>query len=49
MIAVPMVFDVWDSRESSDASAGRLPPTLSELGITSARPSDVMPVVNVTQ
>ena len=44
-----MVFDIWDSHESYDAFATHLLPVLAELGITSARPPDIMPVVNVIQ
>ena len=44
-----MVFDIWDRQQDFDAFAGHLLPILKELGITSARPPDVMPVVAFVQ
>jgi hypothetical protein len=44
-----MVFDIWDSQEDYDALARHLFPVLQELGITSARLPDIMPVDNFTQ
>lgn len=44
-----MVYDVWESQADFDAFAEHLLPILAELGITSSRPPDVMPVVALEQ
>jgi hypothetical protein len=44
-----MVYEVWESREAYDAFAAVLLPILAEEGVTSNRPPDIMPVVNIQQ
>jgi hypothetical protein len=44
-----MVYEIWDSPEDLEAFTQHLNPILSELGVTSNRPPDVMPVINLSQ
>ena len=44
-----MVYEVWESQEAYDAFAAVLLPILAEEGVTSNRPPDIMPVVNISQ
>jgi len=44
-----MVYEVWESQEAYDAFAAVLLPILAEEGVTSNRPPDIMPVVNIQQ
>ena len=42
-----MVYEVWESQEAYDAFAAVLLPILAEEGVTSNRPPDIMPVLNL--
>ena len=44
-----MVYEVWESQEAYDAFAAVLLPILAEEDVTSNRPPDIMPVVNIQQ
>ena len=44
-----MVYEVWENQEAYDAFAAVLLPILAEEGVTSNRPPDIMPVVNISQ
>ena len=44
-----MVYEVWESQEAYDAFAAVLLPILADEGVTSNRPPDIMPVVNIQQ
>jgi hypothetical protein len=41
------VFEVWETQEEYDAHAPVLLPILEEVGITFARPADIVPVVSL--
>ncbi|HWE65145.1 MAG TPA: hypothetical protein VG298_00740 [Acidimicrobiales bacterium] len=44
-----MVYEVWETQEAYEAFAAVLLPILAEEGVTSNRPPDIMPVVNLSQ
>jgi len=44
-----MVYEVWESQEAYEAFGAVLLPILAEEGVTSNRPPDIMPVVNILQ
>ena len=44
-----MVFDIWESMEQFESFGTYLMPILAELGVTSSRPPDIMPVVALLQ
>jgi hypothetical protein len=44
-----MVYEVWENQEAYDAFAAVLLPILAEESVTSNRPPDIMPVVNISQ